>query len=67
MIARRCPLACRRGQLSRGDSEEVLAKCVSKVMQRHAGARSSDFLAREGAGISKLVAQYVEYVTGRRR
>ncbi len=39
-------------------------KCVDKVLARHPGA-SAGLLEREGEGIRKLVAQYVQYYLSR--
>jgi len=54
---------CRRGRLSPEVHHTILAKCSAKVLARHPGAASADFLAQEGEGVRKLVAQYVKYYT----
>lgn len=55
----------RRGQLSREQCAEVTARCTAKVLAKHAGASSADFLAAEGPAIARLVAKYVEHVRQR--
>jgi hypothetical protein len=40
---------------------ELLARVVEKVLSAHPGAEDASFLAKEEAGIRKLVDRYVEY------
>jgi hypothetical protein len=40
----------------------VCAKCTSKVMHRHHGATSADFLVSEASSVRALVRQYVKHL-----
>ncbi|KAL4440004.1 hypothetical protein ABPG75_003005 [Micractinium tetrahymenae] len=41
---------------------QVAARSAAKVMQRHAGATSADFLVSEAAAIRSLVQQYLKHL-----
>jgi hypothetical protein len=43
--------------------EVILDKCVSKVLNVHAGRKDAKFLQAEGAKINSLVSQYADFVT----
>ena len=52
----------RRQQVSQELHDAVCARSASKVMQRHAGATSADFLVAEGASIRALVRSYLHHL-----
>ncbi|GAB4815725.1 hypothetical protein N2152v2_002771 [Parachlorella kessleri] len=63
MLKDESDLALLRGKLTPEVHHTILAKCSAKVLARHPGAASADFLAAEGEGVRKLVARYVKYYT----
>ena len=52
----------KRQVVSRKLHDAVCARSVAKVMGRHAGASSADFLVAEGAGIRTLVRSYLHHL-----
>ena len=52
----------KRQQVSQELHDAVCARSASKVMQRHGGATSADFLVAEGASIRALVRSYLQHL-----